>query len=129
MNCCRVVSSLISLVKPLLKKITLEPISKNYRPVSNLPFRGKLMERCVTDQLLNHIHSNNLTEPLQLAYRPCHSTESALLKVKADILRAMDNQEMTCLVLPDLSTAFDMVDHSFILNHLENHFGIGGIAL
>ena len=32
-----------ALVKPLLKKITLEPINKNYRPVSNLPFLGKLL--------------------------------------------------------------------------------------
>ena len=38
-----------ALVKPLLKKISLEPILKNYRPVSNLPFIGKLMERCVID--------------------------------------------------------------------------------
>ena len=35
------------LVRPLLKKRSLEPILKNYRPVSNLPFIGKLMERCV----------------------------------------------------------------------------------
>ena len=113
----------------LLKKIALEPINKNYRPVFNLPFTGKLMERCVTDQLMDHIHSNNLMEPLQAAYRPCHSTESALLKVRTDILKLMDNQEITCLVLPDLSAAFDTVDHSILLNHLENHFGTEGTAL
>ena len=103
-----------ALVKPLLKKITLGPINKNYRQVSNLPFTGKLMERCVIDQLKDHIHTNNLMEPLQSAYKPCHSTETALLTVKADILRAMDNQEITCLVLLDLSAAFDMVDHKIL---------------
>ena len=46
-----------ALVKPLLKKITLEPINKNYRPVSNLPFTGKLMERYFMDQLMDHINS------------------------------------------------------------------------
>ena len=56
-----------ALVKSLLKKITLEPINKNYRPVSNLPFMGKLMERCVIDQLMDHIHTNNLMEHLQSA--------------------------------------------------------------
>ena len=118
-----------ALVKPLLKKITLEPINKNYRPVSNLPFTGKLLERCFIDQLMDHIHANNLMEPLKSAYRLWHSTEPALLKVKADILGAMDNQEITCLMLLDLSAAFDMVDHKILLNHLENHFGIRGMVL
>ena len=86
------------------------------------------MEMCVIDQLMDHIHTNNLMEPLQSAYKPCHSTETALLKVKADILKAMDNQ-ITCLVLLGLSAAFDMVDHKILLNWLENHFGIKGMAL
>ena len=118
-----------ALVKPLLKKITLEPINKNYKPVSNLPFMGKLMERCVIDQLMDHIQTNNLMEPLQSAYKPCHSTETALLKVKADILRTMDNHEITCLVLLDLSPTFNTVDHRILMNRLENHFGIKGMAL
>ena len=50
------------------------------------------MERCVIDQLTDHIHANNLMEPLQSVYKSHHSTETALLKVKADILKAMDNQ-------------------------------------
>ena len=41
----------------------------------------------------------------------------------------MDNQEVTCLVLLDFSAAFDMVDHKILLNQLENHFGIKGMAL
>ena len=68
-------------------------------------------------------------EPLQLAYRSHHSTETALLKVKTDILKAMDNQEVTCLVLLDLSAAFDMVDHKILLERLENYFRITRIAL
>ena len=85
---------------------------------------GKLMERCLIDQLMDHIHVNTLMEPLQSAYKSYHSTETALVKVKADILKAMDNQEVTCLVLLDLSATFDMVDHKILLDRLENHFGI-----
>ena len=77
------------------------------------------MERCVTEQLMDHIHANNPMEPY----------ETALLKVKADILKVMDNQEVTCLVLLDLSAAFDMVDHKILLERLENFFGINRIAL
>ena len=118
-----------ALVKLLLKKIALGPIYKNYMPVSNLPFIGKLMERCVIDQLMDHIHTNNLMEPPQSAYKSCHSTKTALLKVKADILKAVDSPEVTCLVLLNLSAAFDMVDHKILLNWLESHFGIKGMAL
>ena len=42
-----------------------------------------------------------------------HSTESALLKVKCDLLHAMDSQEVTCLMLLDLSAAFDTVDMTY----------------
>ena len=87
------------------------------------------MERCVIEQLMDHIHTNNLTEPLQSAYKSYHSTETALLKVKADILRVMDNQEVTCLVLLEMSTTFNMVDHKILLERLENYFGINSIAL
>ena len=118
-----------ALVTPLLKKPSLDLIPKNYRPISNLPFVGKLMERCVIDQLLEHIHANNLMAPLQLAYRSHHSTETALLKVKTDILKVMDNQQVTCLVLLDLCATFDMVDHKILLERLENYFGITRIAL
>ena len=118
-----------ALVRPLLKKRSLEPIPKNYRPVSNLPFIGKLMERCVIEQLMDHIHANNLMEPLQSAYKSYHSTETVLVKVKADTLKVMAHQEVTCLVLPDLSAVFDMVDHKILLERLENYFGINSIAL
>ena len=78
---------------------------------------------------MDHIHMNNLMEPLQSAYKSYHSTETALRKVKADILKAMDNQEVTCLALLNLSATFDMVDHKILPNQLENHFGIKGMAL
>ena len=49
-----------ALVFPLLKKDGLEPIFKNYRPVSNLQFISKLTESAVAKQLQHHININNL---------------------------------------------------------------------
>ena len=63
------------------------------------------------------------------AYHEDHSTETALLKVKTDLLTALDNQEVSCLILLDLSTAFDTVSHKLLLNHLKYHFGFGSKVL
>ena len=115
--------------KPLLKKITIELIDRNYRPVLNLHFTGKLIDHALTNQLNEHINWNGLMEPMQSAYRSGHSMETALLKVHGDILRALDSKKVTCLVLLDLSATFDMVDHVILLRHLESNFGITDNAL
>ena len=70
-----------------------------------------------------------MAEKFQLAYRAFHSTETALIKVKDDILRAIDNQRVTCLILLDLSAAFYTVSHPLLLNRLRHCFGIQGTVL
>ena len=71
-----------AIVKPLLKKPSLDKEDfKNYRPVSNLAFHGKVIEKAARyiQQIDQHISNNNLHEPLQSAYTKNHSTETALL--------------------------------------------------
>ena len=101
---------------------------KNYRPVSNLTFVSKLIERMVAKQLHDHLSQHQLYEKHQSAYRKRHSTETALTRVQNDILRAMDDSKATVLVLLDLSAAFDTVDHNFLLERLKQ-CGISGTAL
>ena len=80
--------------------------------------------------MTKHIEENCLLESNQSAYHANHSTETVILKVKADILHAMDKQEeVSCLVLLDLSAVFDTIDHQILLKYLENHFGITGIEM
>lgn len=81
-----------AMIKPLLKKLGLEFIYKNYRPVSNLPFISKLIEIAVATQLIIHLKQNNLYDAMQSAYRQFHSTETALLQIKSDIMMEMDQQ-------------------------------------
>ena len=99
---------------PLLKKANLPLEDKTYRSVSDLSYIGKLIERAACDQIVEFASQTGNIERNQSAYRVGHSTESALLKVKSDLLHAMDNQEVTCLVLLDLSAAFDTVDHDLL---------------
>ena len=87
------------------------------------------VECIVVDQIISHLNQCNLMEEKQSAYRKFHSTEMALLKVKTDIIKAMDNQEITCLMLLDLLAAFDTIDHTILLNRLETTFRIKDTAL
>ena len=58
-----------AILQPRLKKLGLDCLLQNYRPVSNLPYLGKLIESCVSDQLVHHTKSTGNVEPFQSAYR------------------------------------------------------------
>jgi len=85
------------------------------RPISNLSVLSKLLERLVARQLLGHLAVAKLLPELQSAYRAHHSTETAVLKVLADILSALDTGDVAVLTLLDSSAAFDTVDHATLL--------------
>ena len=117
---------------PLIKQlddVTDKENFKNYRPVSNLQFVGKLIERVVSKRLDEHMVKNNLHSDFQHGYKKYHNTETLLLKVVNDLLIACDNQLPSIVLLLDLSAAFDTIDQSKLLSILENEIGIEGIAL
>ncbi|PIK41221.1 reverse transcriptase-like protein [Apostichopus japonicus] len=114
-----------SCVTPLLKKTGLNKDSLlNYRPVSQLPFVSKLVERVVANRLSHHLAVNALHDTYQSAYRQHHSTESALLKVHNDIAVSLDSKFNVALILLDLSAAFDVIDHQILFQRLEKTFGV-----
>ena len=118
-----------ALVIPTLKKPGLDNSFKNFRPVSNLPYISKLSERAAVTQITEYMKDNDLQSTLQSAYKANHSTESALLKVKNDILLNMNNQHVTLLILLDLSAAFDTINHDILIDCLKYDLGIGNNAL
>ena len=114
----------MAIIRPLLKKIGLEPQFKNYRPVSNLSFLSKLIEKIVAKQFVDHMIRNKLMDPLQSAYEKDHSTETALLKVQNHLLMDIDKGNVAVLILLDLSAAFDTIDHDIglILDRINRNF-------
>ena len=66
----------VAIIRSLLKQVNLSLIFKNYRPVSNLKYISKIIERVLLEQLSEHLLTNNIYEPMQSAYRHSHSTET-----------------------------------------------------
>ena len=118
-----------AIIRPKRKKLYLDPILSNYRLVSNLSFLSKLTEKAVFTQIVDYLTAHDLFPGTQSAYRRHHSTETALLKVKNDILQNMNRQHVTLLVLLDLSSAFDTIDHTALLQQLQTRFGISDTSL
>lgn len=80
-----------AIVRPLLKKSNLDPtVLSSFRPVSNLSFNSKVVEKIVLNQLQPFLESNSILEKFQSGFRSWHSTESALLKVHNDIALSVD---------------------------------------
>ena len=101
---------------PLLKKPSLDfEIFSNFRPVSNLKFLSKVIEKVAAMRLTNYLSDKNLNESLQSAYNKHHSCETALLRVQNDILKSIDDKQCVVLLKLDLSAAFDTVDHKILL--------------
>jgi len=137
-NCCLATGSVPSAFKSayimlLLKKSDLDSAdSKSYQPIANLSVLSKLLERLVARQLLDCLNLMQLLPDLQSAYRANHSTETAVTKILADILLALDDGDLTMLTLLDLldlSAAFDTVDHETLIQRLEVSFGLCGTVL
>ena len=117
-------------VRPLLKKHNLphEDFS-SYRPISNLNFLSKVLERIILSRINTHLQTFPSLCRFQSAYRKFHSTETALLRIHNDLLLASNRQQVSALILLDLSAAFDTIDHQILLTRLSSFFGFSGTAL
>ena len=119
-----------AVISPVIKKSALDPDDvRSYRLISNLTYMSKIFERMMYKRLTDYLGKNSLLPKHQSGFRAHHSTETAVLKIMSDILRAADHGSVTLLSLLDMSPAFDTVDHSILLNRLVTSFGIKGTAL
>ena len=119
-----------SIVKPIIKDEKKDKNSyKNYRPVSNLSFLSKIIEKSVQKQLSFHLDLHSLHAEHQSGYRVNHSCESATLAIYNDLLCISDTKNKIVLLLLDLSAAFDTVNHHLLLIKLSKKFGLSGTVL
>ena len=120
-----------AVIIPLLKEadgIVDTELYPNFRPISNLIFLSKLIERCVAVRLNTHLDNYDLHSKHAFGYKKGHSAELLLVDVVDSVLTAFDKKQATVLLLLDLSAAFDTVDQNKLLDILRHDIGLDGIV-
>ena len=119
----------VAVITPILKKPNLDSLNpSHYRPISNLSIHSKILEHTVSPQLISYLTTNKIPNPFQSAYLPHKSTESALTLITSDILSNLNSNRGTILVLLDMSSAFDTLNHTLLIHRLAS-IGISGTPL
>ena len=119
-----------ALITPTLKKGCLDHNDlNNHRPVSILCFIAKILEKLVLSKVSTYLNSHNLYNTCQSAYRPGHSTETALPKFANDLFLSLNKGNISVLALLDFSSAFDTIDHPILVNRLHTDFGFTDTVL
>ena len=121
-------SEKVGIITPIIKANKDPKNLNSYRPVTSLSFISKLIENVVHEQLINFLNKNKLLPKYQSAYRYKHSTSTALLKIKNDIITLLAKGENIIYITLDLSSAFDTILHKNLLECLEN-IGLCGTTL
>ncbi len=119
-----------SVIRPLLKglpSVISHQQTKNFRPVSNVPFLSKVLEKVALQQI--HSHCDDLILDYQSAYREGYSCETTICKLVTDILWNMEHKKITAMIFLDLSAAFNTVDHRILHQVLQTSFRIEGTSL
>ena len=119
-----------SVIDPLLKKAGLDAdTKKNYRPVNNLVFFSKLIERIVLKRLDSHMSINGLHSDEQFGYKKYHSTETMMLGIVNDVLCGFVENKCRIMLFLYLIAACDTIDIEMLLSILSDEIGITGMAL
>ena len=116
-----------ALVKPLHKKDS-EQYFQNYRPISLLPAISKVFEKIVHKQVYDYCILHKLLYGSQYGFRENHSTEHAVIELTDRILSDLDSGKLPIAIFLDFSKAFDMIDHSILLEKLYK-YGFEGESL
>ena len=105
----------IAKVTPLYKSGPTHKTT-NYRPISILSPFSKIFEKIIYNRLNNYFSTHNVLAKEQFGFRTKHSTNHVISDVTNKLQNLRDNNYSTCLILLDLSKAFDTVNHKILLN-------------
>ena len=102
--------------------------NSDFRPISILPVMSKIYEKLRLRRMATYLSNNVILEPNISAYHKGHSTTTAMLAMRDNIITAMNKGEITIAVMTDFSKAFDTVAYETVLQKLHQ-FGFSKHAL
>ena len=116
-----------------LKKAVISPILKsgspfdikNYRPISVLPFIGKILEKCMHSRIYKYLVKKSLLSPHQYGFLRGLSTENAISSLTEYLYEGINSKKVSLCIFVDMAKAFDTVQHDILLRKVEA-YGIRG---
>ena len=107
-------------VTPIYKGQGNRDDKNNYRPIAMLPILSKLLEKHICDHLCDFLEENALLHiTFQSDFHKFHSTKTALICLVDQLLFDLDKNRASGLVFIDYKKAFDLIDHSLLLEKLK----------
>ena len=79
-----------------------------------IPVLSKILERVIFIQIVQYLESNNMFHSSHHGYRAGHNTCTALIELYDSWMEAVERGKLSCVMLIDLSAAFDCVDHALL---------------
>ena len=108
----------ISRISPV-PKVDNPKVPSDFRPISILPILSKVYERLLMLQMVSFLDSQMALSKHQSGFRKGHCTISTCIKIRDDILKAMNRGEITLSIMADYSKAFDTVDYETLIYKLH----------
>ena len=100
---------------------------KNYRPVSSLNIFSKIHERFQHENLINYVEI--FLSKFISTYRKSYSSNHALIRLKENWKKSLDQKKFVGAVLMDLSKAFDSIPHDLLIAKMHAYgFSIDAVT-
>ena len=103
-------------VVPVFKRGIKEHV-QNYRPISLLCIVSKVLERCISNNIWEHLQE--IMNDHQHGFMPGRSSTSQLVGVLDKIGKVLDRGEQIDVIYLDMTKAFDKVNHELLINKLR----------
>ena len=94
---------------PIVKPGKQADSPSSYRPIALTSVLCKIMERMITDRLVDKLEKGGFFVTHQSGFRQGRSTMDAVLSLDMDIKKAMANKEAVVAVFLEIEKAYDML--------------------